>query len=279
MADRHSQIDIFVADILDITPKGDLTTMEHPVFALSTKPDREVWEYRNPSSDVHIKVSPSQEGRPTIFDKDLLMFCISQVVEGMNRGRSIGRRVQIVAYEFLRATSRGTGGKDYEALLAAAERLRGVTITIQSTKATGDEKRRRRRADVRGLIESATVIESDTKGRMVHLEIVLSEWIYEAINDRRILTYHPSYYTLRKPNERRLYELCRKFCGTQPKWQIHEEKLYRYFGTRATPKEFRRKLKQLVSEQHIPDYQVTYDLSTSLVTVRYKPVDKSLNNL
>ncbi|HEY7824409.1 MAG TPA: replication initiator protein A [Acidimicrobiia bacterium] len=265
MMDRHAQIDLFVADILDITPKGDLTTMEHPVFALSTKPDKEVWEYRNPSSEIYIKVSPSQAGRPTIFDKDLLMYCISHVVEGMNRGRQISRRVHITAYDFLKATGRGTGGKDYEALLAAAERLRGVTITIQGAS----QGKTRRRADVRGLIESATVIESDNKGRMVHLEIVLSEWIYEAIEDKRILTYHPSYYTLRKPNERRLYELCRKFCGTQAKWQIGEEKLYRYFGTRATVREFRRKLKQLVDEQNIPDYQVTYDREAAMVTVRY----------
>lgn len=31
---RHEQPDLFVADILDVMPKGDSASMEHPVFAL-----------------------------------------------------------------------------------------------------------------------------------------------------------------------------------------------------------------------------------------------------
>lgn len=266
--DRRQQIDLFVADILDVSPKGDLNTMENPVFALSTKPDLQVWRYEN--GDTYVEVAPSQYGRPTIFDKDLLMYCISQVVEGMNRGRTISQRVQIVAHDYLRATGRGTGGKDYEAMLSAIQRLRGVTITTNIGRKT-------RRAEVRGLIESATVIESDGRNRMISIEMVLSDWIFEAITTKRILTYSPKYYMLRKANERRLYELCRKHCGSQAIWQCGEAKLYEKFGTRSNPREFRRTLKELTAvTQNIPDYTVEYDPETHMFTAMYTPNGKAL---
>ena len=42
LPDRHPQIDFFLCDIFDAIPKDDIATMEHPVFSLSTRPDRRV---------------------------------------------------------------------------------------------------------------------------------------------------------------------------------------------------------------------------------------------
>ena len=39
LPDRHPQRDLFVCDIVDAVPKGDMSSMENPVFTLSTKPD------------------------------------------------------------------------------------------------------------------------------------------------------------------------------------------------------------------------------------------------
>ena len=39
LPDRHPQREVFICDIIDAAPKGDLSSMEHPVFSLSTKPD------------------------------------------------------------------------------------------------------------------------------------------------------------------------------------------------------------------------------------------------
>ncbi|MFV1607245.1 plasmid replication initiator RepA, partial [Phaeobacter sp. JH20_10] len=36
---RHAQGDFFVCDIFDAAPKGDMASMAHPIFTLSTKPD------------------------------------------------------------------------------------------------------------------------------------------------------------------------------------------------------------------------------------------------
>ncbi len=267
--DKRAQIDLFVADILDVAPKGDINTMENPVFALSTKPDLDVWEFT--LGDVFIRVTPSRAGRPTIFDKDLLMYCISQVVEGMNRGRQVSKRVQITAYDFLKSTNRGTSGREYLAMMAALERLRGVTITTN----TGG-KGKSRRGQVRGLIDSADVIERDDRGRMLSVEIELSEWIFKAITDKSILTYSPHYYRLRKPHERRLYELCRKFCGTQKMWECGEEKLYLRFGTRANIRKFRHQLREMVEAQNIPDYTIEYDEELRKFACFYTPKGKAV---
>lgn len=259
---NRNQLDLFVADFLDVAPKGDIDTMEAPVYSLSTKPDLAVWRFE--MGDVFLEVMPSQAGRPTIFDKDLLMYCISQVAEGMNRGRPLTKRVQITAYAFLKSTARGTSGRDYEALLASIQRLRGVTITTNI-------RAKSRRAHVRGLIDSADIIESDQKGRMVSIQIELSDWILDAVSNKQILTYSSDYYRLRKPNERRLYEICRKFCGTQESWMISEEKLYRRFGTRSNEREFRRTLKEMVEAQNIPDYRIEYDSKEAMFYAYYMP--------
>jgi hypothetical protein len=39
------QGDFFVCDFFDAAPKGDLGTMEHPVFSLATRPDRRILDY------------------------------------------------------------------------------------------------------------------------------------------------------------------------------------------------------------------------------------------
>jgi len=57
LPDRHPQQDLFVCDIVDAAPKGDMGSMEHPIFSLSTKPDIKPREYHH--GDNFIKINPS----------------------------------------------------------------------------------------------------------------------------------------------------------------------------------------------------------------------------
>ena len=77
--------DFFVCDIFSAVPKHDLASMEHPIFSLSTRPDRRVLNYRH--NDAEITVTPQVKGRATIFDADILIFCISQLMAALNAGR------------------------------------------------------------------------------------------------------------------------------------------------------------------------------------------------
>ncbi|MEM9235006.1 MAG: plasmid replication initiator RepA, partial [Pseudomonadota bacterium] len=42
LPDRHPTADFFVCDIFGAPLKDDLGSMEHPIFSLSTRPDRRV---------------------------------------------------------------------------------------------------------------------------------------------------------------------------------------------------------------------------------------------
>src|SRR3546814_6366960 len=83
LPDRYPQQDFFVCDVFDAAPKGDMASMEHPLFSISTKPDLTAREYRNGSTFV--RVSPGELGRATVHDRDVLIYCISQLMAALNR--------------------------------------------------------------------------------------------------------------------------------------------------------------------------------------------------
>ena len=66
--------DFFVCDIFGAAPKDDLGSMEHPMFSLSTRPDRRILTYDH--NGVSVQVTPSVRGLATIHDKDVLIYCM-----------------------------------------------------------------------------------------------------------------------------------------------------------------------------------------------------------
>src|SRR6056297_1537208 len=118
--------DFFVCDFAGVAPKHDLASMEHPLFSLSTRPDRRILSYAH--NDVEVTVIPSVKGRATIFDADILIFCISQLMAALNAGRQTSRTLTLVAHDLLVATGRDTSGDSYRRLRDAFERLAGTRI-------------------------------------------------------------------------------------------------------------------------------------------------------
>ena len=57
--------------------------MEHPMFALSKKPDLKPRKYEH--SGNSIAITPSVKGLATIWDKDILIYAVSQLVGGINQ--------------------------------------------------------------------------------------------------------------------------------------------------------------------------------------------------
>ena len=83
--ERAPQGVFFFCDFFNPVPKGDMGTLEHPIFSLATRPDRRVLDYRH--NDTAVTVTPSVKGRATIFDKDILIYCVSQLMAALNAGR------------------------------------------------------------------------------------------------------------------------------------------------------------------------------------------------
>ena len=75
-----------------------------------------------------------------------------------------------------------------------------------------------------GLIDKWKIIEkSKDDDKMIAVEITLSDWLFNAAVGKDILTINQDYFRLRKPLERRIYEIARKHCGAQKEWRIHRE--------------------------------------------------------
>lgn len=259
---RHPQMDLFLCDIADVVFKDIMQDMEHPFFSLSKKPDTVIREYEHKGK--RIRVTPSIKGLATIYDKDILIYAISQLIAAMNRGEGISRRLRINSREFLIFANRTTGGKDYAAMVESIERLRGTTITTNIL--TGGEE-----TDVVfGLIEGGTVRRKyGTNGRIQWVEITISEWLYRAIEGKEVLTLHPDYFRLRKPLERRIYELARKHCGHQPLWSVSVDTLLKKSGSRSLRKMFKHNLQKIANSNHLPDY--TMEMDGDEVTFRPRP--------
>lgn len=271
--ERRQQLDFFLCNLLNACPKDDLGSMEHPMFALSAKRDNKIRHYEHNGNSIEI--APSAYGRATIFDKDVVIYCVSQLIEGMNRSRSdVSRTVRVTAYELLQATNRNTDGRSYERLKLALDRLRGTSI--KTNIATGNV----RIIKAFGLIESYEIIEkSPLNNRMVALEITLSEWLFNAVSFQEVLSIHNDYFLLRKPLDRRLYEIARKHCGKQSQWSISLKKLYKKTGATQDLRRFRKHMVELQQSQHLPQYFILYNHSTQLVKFLYKDARKRLSQL
>ena len=252
LPDRHPTADFFVCDIFDAAPKGDMASMEHPVFSISTTPDRRIRRYEH--GVRFVEITPSVLGLATVHDRDVLIFSISQIMAALNDGREVSQNVRFRAYDLLTATNRGTDGRGYEQLKAALERLAGTRITTNIV--TGDVEILRGF----GLIDSFEIVRQTRDGRMQEVEIKLSDWVFNAIRANEVLTLHRDYFRLRKPLERRMYELARKHCGRQAEWRISLATLQKKCGSNSTEKEFRRLVRTIVAQDrmygHIPDYAV-----------------------
>lgn len=111
-----------------------------------------------------------------------------------------------------------------------------------------------------GLIESAEIVRETRDGRMQEVEIKLSDWVFNAIRSKEVLTLHRDYFRLRKPLERRIYEIARKHCGAQKDWRIGLALLQKKCGSNSTQREFRRLVMNIVHEDrahdHMPDYSI-----------------------
>jgi hypothetical protein len=255
LPDRHPVQDFFICDVTDAIPKDDMGSMEHPIFSLSTKPDVRIREYEH--KGVKIAILPSALGLATIHDKDVLIYCISQLVAKMNTGAELQRTLYLKAHDLLVSTNRNTDGRAYEQLVAALDRLSGTRVRT-NIKTGGVED-----TDGFGLIDKWKIVRQTGTGRMTELRITLSDWVFNAVAAREVLTLSRDYFRLRKPLERRLYELARKHCGQQDEWVISLELLKKKCGSASQDAEFRRLLMLICDEDashsHIPDYAISFD--------------------
>jgi len=176
---KNKQTDFFTCDVFDAF-KDDTASMEHPVFSLSTKPDHRmlVYEYNGNS----MKIKPSYTGLATIYDKDILMYLTSSLMNAKNSGEKIAQRVRFTAYDYMVSTNRKSDGKTYIQLKDGLDRLSGTRI--ETNIKTGDKEI----IEEFGLIDSWKIIKETKDGKMIAVEVKLSDWFYNSILSNAVLS-------------------------------------------------------------------------------------------
>ena len=170
----------FICDVPWAVPKDDMASMEHPLFTLATRPDRRILRYAH--GEAAIEVTPSVKGLATIHDKDVLIYCISQLMAAVNAGRAVAPTLHLKAHDLMAATGRETSGDGYRRLREAFERLSGTRI-VTNIETGGIEATRGF-----GLIDGWEILRKARGGRMILVTVTLSDWIYRSVLSRSVLT-------------------------------------------------------------------------------------------
>lgn len=248
---KYPQKDFFVADLFDAKVlQLDQPSMEFPLFSLRAR-DTHERVYSQKGFKVKIAPNPSY-GMATMHDKDIWIYCISKLIQAMREEKPIDRTVHFTIYDYLVTTNRSTGGKDYEKAKESLDRLSSTRIT---TDIETDSIRESRGF---GLIDSWRIVE-EKDGRMIRVSVTLPDWLYRSVTSTNVLEVHKDYFRIRRPLDRRIYEIAKKHCGYNDKWHFNLETLHERSGSSASLKEFKRSIKELVKKNHLPDYTVELD--------------------
>jgi plasmid replication initiation protein len=251
----ESQFDLFIPLISDLSLKDQRETMERPFFSLAKRKRLKPIEYTSPDGDTWVKVSGNAEfGIATIWDADVLIWAASQLNRMKEQGvNDLPRTLKTTSYDLLRAIKRDTGGKSYQELNAALQRLESTTIqtSIRAPK-------RKDKAQF-GWID-AFQLEVDPETETPRgLSITLSDWVYQGIvTERGLLTMHQDYFLLTGGMERALYRVARKHAGDQEGgWTCRIALLHEKTGSDSPLKQFTYLLKRILVKNTLPEYDLT----------------------
>lgn len=116
----------------------------------------------------------------------------------------------------------------------------------------------------------------DQNMRRDKVSVTLSDWFFRAVDSLEVVSISEDYFRLRRPLERRIYEIGRKHCGHKKSWRIGLEKLQQKTGSNAPLKRFRHNLRQIITEDHTPFYKMELD-ERDMVTFRPRKAQRTLS--
>lgn len=237
--------------------KSDNPSLEHPFFALTSKVTEPIKYYVH--NDIEIRLTGSTAyGFATINDKDVWIYCMSKILQGV-KDDIYCQTVKFTVYDFLKQTDRAIGGRGYELFLMALRRLKGTSIE------TNIETNGKREREAFSLISDFNIIEESDQ-RMSAVTVTLPKWLIRAlVTKKEILTISRDYFSL-APFERRLYEIARKHCGKKQEFKINLDLLKKKIGSLMSNSNFKRRLKRVIEEQNLPDYNIAFcEMETHII--------------
>jgi plasmid replication initiation protein len=257
--DPHPIRDFFVSDIIDYAPKDERTMMERPFFSLAKRKRNKPIEYKNEDHSIWVKVKAHPDyGMATIWDADILIWCISKIVADRESGQNLeSATIHTTPYELLKGIARGTSGTEYRRLFEAMQRLRSTRV---ETNIRGGRKGF---ADFNWLAEFEGEGNIDTPEQMEavrSIALTLPNWIYRSIiKSDNVLTLDREYFLLAGGLDRALYRIARKHAGRQKQgWMCAVAQLHKKTGSESAPKKFAEMLRRTVKADKLPRYQMRW---------------------
>lgn len=228
--------------------------MERPFFSLAKRKRVKPIEYTSPDGQLYVTVSANPRyGMATIWDADILIYAVSQLVEQKKRHRQndIPRTIRVEAYKRLKAIGRGTGGAQYKRLQVALARLQSTTI--ETNIRAGSNKR-----IMFSWIDSVEDEVRDAELERGMVTLTVSNWMYQGVLDHEAyLLLNPKYFGITGGLERVLYRIARKHAGEKPTGQLLKfETLRLKTGSDEAPNKFAARLRRIVTENRLPDYDM-----------------------
>jgi len=259
----YTQLDLFHADFDNIAMRALREVMERPFFALSNKPRSKPIIYKTSGAEVTIS-GGEPYGIATIYDHDILMWLVSQIVEAKDRGEETSPQLYFTPYDCLRGIQRRTGGSEYQLLAKSIQRLANTHIMTDIRKKDQiplSLKERERLKIGFHWLESYGIQSIEKRGRETPqgITVVVPRWLYNgAVKHNRILTIDDRYFRLKGGLERVLYLIARKHCGNQKEgFVISMEKLYQKTGSESLLKVFASRIRKIAKEAPLPEYAMT----------------------
>ncbi|GGL35854.1 replication initiator protein A [Caulobacter rhizosphaerae] len=253
--DRNNQFDLFIPLMRDLSLKDQRETMERPFFSLQKRKRLKPIQYQSGDGEVSVKVEAVPAyGMATIWDADILIWATSALNRLKAEGKNdVPRSLKVTAYDLLRSIQRDTGGKGYNDLKAALDRLATTTIFTSIRAKKGRDRRF-------SWLDGWEVEVDPVTDKPIALKITLSDWVYEGIiNEKSVLTMHPDYFQLSGGLERAIYRIARKHAGDQDDgWTCRVSLLHEKTGSDSEPKEFSRMLRKIVEANELPEYDMAF---------------------
>lgn len=254
------QADLFVPGVGDIATKDSLSLMDVAVFRLSKRDKRPGETLHYELTDGYVEVKAGPDGMASVWDYDIVLMAISYLTDAMNRfregrGEKPTRTLRPSVAEILKFCRRSDGGRQYEEIESALDRLKNTSLKIVRTR-KGRGGRVMRVAEGEGLLSNYRVSSYAENDSVATVEIEVPNWIYREVVESRhpeILTVHPDYFLIEPGIGRYLYRLARRVAGQgRARWSF--KLIYERSGSGGTFKEFCRTLRRLIDTDDLPEY-------------------------
>lgn len=255
------QPDMFVPALYDAPAKDGRSIMDVAVFRLSKKDKRASQIIRHELPNGYVEVESGARGMASVWDYDIVLMMVSHLTEAMNRHRQgrgpiPSRKFHPHVSEILKFCRRSDGGKQYQEVESALDRLKTTQLKIVRTEKGRDGRPRRIAGTPEGLISGGEVVSYADNGRVLSVMIEAPQWLYKEITESQnpnVLTVHPDYFLIEPGIGRFVYRLARRAAGeSAARWSF--QRLYERSASTGPFKKFTYMVRKLIEANDLPEY-------------------------